>query len=119
MDANGRGDLRLALASRAAPSSRTSSQCCRFARAYCADRCSGKEIWAGRSMTKRVVGADGKLSKVVRLNAPHADGRESLGQAEIARWPHEGRGIDLGRLGEVIPSAKLPAKRIRAQTRRT
>jgi len=24
----------------------------------------GKEIWAGRSMTKRVKGADGKLSKV-------------------------------------------------------
>lgn len=79
----------------------------------------GKEIWAGRSMTKRVAGADGKLSKVIRINAPHEDGRGSLGQAEIARWPHEGSGIDLGRLGEVIPSAKLPAKRSKAQTRRT
>jgi hypothetical protein len=79
----------------------------------------GKEIWAGRSMTKRVAGDDGKLSKVIRLNAPHEDGRSSLGQAEIARWPHDGSGIDLGRLGDVIPSAKLPAKRIRGQTRRS
>jgi hypothetical protein len=74
----------------------------------------GEEIWAGRSMTKRVAGADGKLSKVVRLNAPHDDGRASLGQAEIARWPHEGSGIDLGHLGQVIPSSRLPGGRQRA-----
>src|SRR5262249_37292539 len=29
-------------------------------------------------------------------NAPHEDGRASLGQAEIARWPHEDSGINLG-----------------------
>ena len=29
----------------------------------------GKEIWAGRAMTKRVAGGDGKFSKVIRLNA--------------------------------------------------
>jgi hypothetical protein len=68
----------------------------------------GEAIWAGRSMTKRVAGADGKLSKVIRLNAPHEDGRASLGQAEIARWPHEGSGIDLGHHGQVIPSSRLP-----------
>jgi len=45
---------------------------------------------------------------VIRLNAPHEDGRESLGQAEIACWPHEGSGINLGRLGEVIPNSRLP-----------
>src|SRR5215831_16282933 len=73
----------------------------------------GKEIWAGRSMTKRVADADGKLSKVIRVNAPHEDGRESLGQAEIAHWPHEGSGFDLGRLGQVIPSDKLPGGRQR------
>jgi hypothetical protein len=70
----------------------------------------GKEIWAGRSMTKRVKGADGKLSKVIRLNAPHEDGRLSLGQSEIARWPHDGCGIDLGRLGD----ATSPKKRRRS-----
>ena len=32
----------------------------------------GHEIWAGRSMTKRVVGADGKFSKVIRLNGDRA-----------------------------------------------
>ena len=69
----------------------------------------GKEIWAGRSMTKRVKGADGKLSKVVRINEPHADGRASLRQAEIACWPHDGCGIDLGRLGD----ATSPKKRSR------
>jgi hypothetical protein len=53
----------------------------------------------GRSTTKRVVGADGKLSKVVRINKPSDDGRASLTQAVIARWPHDGMSIDLGRLG--------------------
>ena len=71
----------------------------------------GKEIWAGRSMTKRIASADSKLSKVIRLNASHDDGRASLGQAEIARWPHEGSCIDLGRLGGVIPSSRLPSGR--------
>jgi hypothetical protein len=51
-------------------------------------------------MTKRVEGADGKLSKVIRLNEPRVDGTKSLGQMQIARWPHDGSGIDLGRLGE-------------------
>jgi hypothetical protein len=71
----------------------------------------GKEIWAGRSMTKRVKGDDGKLSKVVRINEPHEDGRASLGQAEIAHWPHDGCRIDLGRLGDAT-SGK--AKRARS-----
>ena len=38
----------------------------------------GKEIWTGRSMTKRVKGTDGKLSKVVRISELHEDGRASL-----------------------------------------
>jgi hypothetical protein len=71
----------------------------------------GKEIWAGRSMTKRVAGADGTLSKVVRINEPHEDGRASLRQSEIARWPHEDSSINLGRLDEVIPSTRLPSGR--------
>ena len=39
----------------------------------------GKEIWAGRSMTKRFKGADGKLSKVVRINEPHEDEYRQVG----------------------------------------
>jgi hypothetical protein len=50
-------------------------------------------------MTKRVEGEDGKLSKVVRINEPHAKGTQSLSQMEIARRPHDRCGIDLGRLG--------------------
>jgi hypothetical protein len=46
-----------------------------------------------------VEGDDGKRSLVIRINEPHPDGRESLGQAEIACWPHSGSGIELGRLG--------------------
>jgi len=76
----------------------------------------GKEIWAGRSMTKRVEGSDGKLSKVVRINQPRADGMKSLGQKEIASWPHHGTGIKLGRLGDVIPSAKLPGRKVRTRS---
>jgi hypothetical protein len=79
----------------------------------------GREIWAGRSMTKRVAGDDGKLSKVIRLNAPHEDGHGSLRQAEIARWPHEDSGINLGRLGEVIPSSRLPGGRRHAGSNRS
>ena len=58
----------------------------------------GKEIWAGRSITKRVKGEDGKLSKVIRINAPRDDGKASLGQDVIARWPRT-TGIRLGKLG--------------------
>jgi hypothetical protein len=55
----------------------------------------GREIWAGRSMTVR----QGK--RVIRINAPHPETKEpSLPQAAIARWPHDGLGIDLGQLGE-------------------
>jgi hypothetical protein len=79
----------------------------------------GKEIWAGRSMTKRVAGADGKLTKVIHLNAPHEGGHASLRQAEIARWPHEDSGINLGRLGEVIPSSRLPGGRRHAGSNRS
>jgi hypothetical protein len=54
----------------------------------------GREIWAGRSMTKR----QGK--GVVRINAPHPDtGEPSLPQAVIARWPRT-IGIDFGHLGK-------------------
>jgi hypothetical protein len=49
-------------------------------------------------MSKRVEGADGKLSKVIRINAPHEVGRKSLGQDEIARWPHDGASHQIGRL---------------------
>jgi hypothetical protein len=59
----------------------------------------GKEIWCGRSMSKRVEGDDGRLSKVIRINEPHADGRESLSQGVIARWPHDKFDINLGSLG--------------------
>jgi hypothetical protein len=56
----------------------------------------GSQIWAGRSITKRI---DGKM---VRINEPRSDGTVSMRQGEIARWPHS-VGIDLGRLG-VTPS---------------
>jgi hypothetical protein len=55
----------------------------------------GKEVWAGRSKTVR---QDDK--RVVRINAAHPQTNEpSLPQAIIARWPHDGLGIDLGYLG--------------------
>jgi len=54
----------------------------------------GREIWAGRSKTKRI----GK--QVIRINEEHPDGRKSITQRQIARWPHDGCGIDLGVLGE-------------------
>ena len=50
-------------------------------------------------MTKRVLGEDGKLSKVIRLNEDHVGGRKSLTQGSIACWPMYEHGIDLGRLG--------------------
>jgi hypothetical protein len=52
----------------------------------------GHEIWAGRSKTARQNG------KVVRINKPHANGRLSLSQGDIARWPHS-VGLKLGPLG--------------------
>lgn len=56
----------------------------------------GKDIWAGRSMTVR------RDKRVVRINAPHPETKEaSLSQAVIARWPHDGLGIDFGHLGKV------------------
>jgi hypothetical protein len=56
----------------------------------------GREIWADPSKTVRIAG------KVVRMNVPHPVTREaSLTQGEIAMWPHECYGINLGRLGSV------------------
>jgi hypothetical protein len=67
-----------------------------------------REQWV-HGCTKRVEGKDGKLSKVIRINEPRADSTKSLGQKEIARWPHDGCGIDLGQLGDVTPRTKLPS----------
>jgi hypothetical protein len=52
----------------------------------------GTPIWAGRSITVR------QNSKVVRINAPSANGEPSLTQGQIARWPSD-TGINLGKLG--------------------
>jgi hypothetical protein len=52
----------------------------------------GREIWAGRSKSARRK-RDGK---VIRINAAHSDGTKSLPQNQIARWPHDGVGIDFG-----------------------
>jgi len=60
----------------------------------------GKEIWAGRSKTVRKKDAEDRKSYVVRINEPHPDGTPSLPQKQISRWPHDGCGIFLGRLGE-------------------
>ena len=57
----------------------------------------GKEIWAGPSKTRR---DPDDMKRVIRLNEPHpTTGRPSLGQKQIARWPHNGAGIKLGKLG--------------------
>src|SRR5262245_22848731 len=54
----------------------------------------GKDIWAGPSKPARVNGSE------LRRNAAHpVTGEPSLPQKAIARWPHDGLGIDLGRLG--------------------
>ena len=54
----------------------------------------GREIWAGRSMTVR------QDKGVIRINAPHPETKEpSLPQDSIARWPRT-IGISLGCLGE-------------------
>jgi hypothetical protein len=62
-------------------------------------RITGNEIWAGRLTTKLAECPDGKKSKVVTINKPHPDGRESLKRWEIGCWPHPGSGIKLGKLG--------------------
>jgi hypothetical protein len=55
----------------------------------------GKTIWCGRSSAVR---RDGK---VVRMNmAHHENGKASLPQKIIARWPHDGVGIDFGRFDQ-------------------
>jgi hypothetical protein len=54
-----------------------------------------REIWAGRSITVR------RDKRVIRINAPHPQTKEpSLPQAAIARWPHDGVGIEPRALGE-------------------
>jgi hypothetical protein len=60
----------------------------------------GKPIWAGASRSVRVRGENGEGSRVIRANAPSEDGRESLTQARIARWPHDTGTIDFGPLGQ-------------------
>jgi hypothetical protein len=55
----------------------------------------GKEIWAGASSVRRING------KPTRYHKPHPEtGAESLKQSAIARWPHDGLGIDMGPLGK-------------------
>ena len=44
----------------------------------------GKQIWAGKSITKRVEGSDGKLGKVIRISKPHEDGSTSPGGRTMA-----------------------------------
>jgi hypothetical protein len=62
----------------------------------------GKDIWAGRSLTARQNG------KVVRMNKPHPQsGMPSLPQAAIARWPHDGLDINFGKLGDAIRNIEL------------
>jgi hypothetical protein len=52
----------------------------------------GKDIWAGASKTVRHDGS------IIRMNAPHPEtGEQSLPQKFIARWPHDGLGIDFGK----------------------
>ena len=54
----------------------------------------GRDIWAGRSKTARSNG------RVIRIHLPHPEtGEASLPQKIIARWPHDGLGIDFGHLG--------------------
>jgi hypothetical protein len=77
----------------------------------------GRGIWAGRSMTKRVQGADGKLSKVIRINEPGPNREESLGQAEIAVWPGS-TSIKLGKLGADVTYSSLLQKPKRNACRR-
>jgi hypothetical protein len=57
----------------------------------------GQDIWAGKyTVAKRVTDHSDRVS--VRTNAPHPrTGQASLGQQQIARWPH-GTDIKLGPL---------------------
>jgi hypothetical protein len=52
----------------------------------------GREIWAGPSVTVR------RDCKVVRINKDKGDGTPSLPQAVIARWPHDELDIDFGQI---------------------
>jgi hypothetical protein len=70
----------------------------------------GRKIWAGRSITKRVLGDDGKKSKVIRVNEDGPNGEPSLGQKEIAIWPHAGSGVKLGSLGAATPVIAKPKR---------
>jgi hypothetical protein len=54
----------------------------------------GADIWARPSKVVHVE------KRAVRINAPHPDGRPSMRQGDIARWPHSQPSIKLGRLGE-------------------
>jgi hypothetical protein len=76
------------------------------------EQIAGRRIWAGRSKTMRVEGDDGKRSKIIRANEDGPNGEKSLGQDEIARWPHT-VGITLGHLGaqtEVVTKTKRTQK---------
>lgn len=53
----------------------------------------GTAIWAGRSKTFR----EGK--RIYRANQSGPNGEQSFTQDQIARWPHDNFGINLGRLG--------------------
>ena len=54
----------------------------------------GRDVWAGRSKTVRANGS------IIRMNAPHpVSGEPSVPQKVIARWPHDGFGINFGKLG--------------------
>jgi hypothetical protein len=62
----------------------------------------GKTIWAGPS---KVVRQD---CRAVRINAPHPEIKEaSLPQAVIARWPHNGLGINSASLANPIELPSL------------
>jgi hypothetical protein len=57
----------------------------------------GRTIWAGRSTTAR-----SKIDRrvVERINVPNpVTGEPSLGQMQIARWPHDQPAISVGTLG--------------------
>jgi hypothetical protein len=61
------------------------------------EQITGKSIWAGESTVGKVRTPDGGR-KSVRGRKPHpVTGEASLGQGQIARWPHS-VGIDLGTL---------------------
>jgi hypothetical protein len=54
----------------------------------------GADIWAGASKSVR------QGDNVKRMNVAHPEtGEPSLPQKAIARWPHDGFGIDFGALG--------------------